>query len=254
MPSPSAPIGSQPTGDPPPSGGAGEPHFPRNLSPGQNPSRSHSVHFSNSPSPTSSPAPRRTTQSSNDSKSRANQSPTAESSADEITPIVGRERGNGKGRRYDGASPEAGEEVHGANAEGSKRSSASSLTAKRRRKKGGVSRQGENEGIDSPDGREDEGEGIMGRISAWAKNVADKYGSVELDNKGSVARDHLALGNPPSFQSTCSLPLIPWTFSLTKLTSSRYRTYIFGLASHIARLRLDRHCRDPAFPAQFIDQ
>jgi len=97
---------------------------------------------------------------------------------------------------------------------------------------------------------EREAAAVEQREKGWWGAFWEKYGSVELDNKGSVARDHLALGKT----MLSSRPRVDVNGEYGNgNTDMDDRTNVPSLAPYIPLLRVDRHSNNATLPTEHID-
>jgi hypothetical protein len=79
---------------------------------------------------------------------------------------------------------------------------------------------------------------------SWWKKQVEKYGSIELENKGSVARDHLALGTSLFLYHYFKICPVPRLRSL-------HRTYIFSMAPNLSCVCLYRYSCHTTLPSKY---
>ena len=89
-------------------------------------------------------------------------------------------------------------------------------------------------------------------LAGWWRQFLDKFGSVELENKGSVARDHLALGMS-GYMLLFRSSLHSFMYLIAVFATS-HRTHIPCLAPHQPLLRLHRHWHNTTLPSQCLHQ
>jgi len=76
----------------------------------------------------------------------------------------------------------------------------------------------------------------------WWKKQVEKIGSIELENKGSVARDHLALGR---------FHAVPFLLRRAIYTNWTNRTHILGMASNFTCVCFNRHSSHSVIPSKY---
>lgn len=177
----------------------------------------------------------------------------AESSADENTAIVRRRAagyGATEGRREGGVG---GLEGVGTGAEEEEVEGGDESPTKIRRKSGsGKSGKGGRVGSQTDQGRTDGTQEEESEKEGWWRGFVEKYGSVELENKGSVARDHLALGEcrRARFTFTFTFTHRQLVFQASRANDIPRRTHLPSLAPHLPLLRLHRNRSNPTVPPQ----